>query len=214
MRGKFRTTPTCCLESFRRCLPKLPTGYWLNRSFWLKLRIVFMNMLIWGCILLHHSDLASPNFVSFGNFSHILPSHCENFWGNCEFVIGYWLYCDWYDFTDEIAHFPIYCLSRLDYFSRVYILFVTTKFILKCFRILLNRLKFYTTLFECQNISNWFSDLNGGAVSLSETESFWFHWWLVSSEFWFISEIRTFFGIDNVVLPLFSGVSITSNELH
>ena len=28
------------------------------------------------------------------------------------------------------------------------------------------------------------------------------------------SEIKAFFGIDNVVIPLFSGFSITSNEFH
>ena len=30
----------------------------------------------------------------------------------------------------------------------------------------------------------------------------------------YISEIKAFFGIDNVAIPLFSGFSITSNELH
>ena len=43
----------------------------------------FTNILIWGCIILHYSNLTSPKCISFRKFSLILLGYCENFRGNC-----------------------------------------------------------------------------------------------------------------------------------
>jgi hypothetical protein len=49
----------------------------------------FMNILIWSGILLHYSDLVSPNCVSFRKISQILLGHYKNCWGNSG--IFHWL---------------------------------------------------------------------------------------------------------------------------
>ena len=49
----------------------------------------FTNILIWGCILLHYSDLTSPKCVSVRKFSLILLGYCENFRVTVEFINGY-----------------------------------------------------------------------------------------------------------------------------
>ena len=77
-----------------RIVPPLPTeialsGYLLNRSFLIEAATSFTNILILGCILLHYSDLASPNCVSFRTISHILLGHYENCRGDCG--ICHWL---------------------------------------------------------------------------------------------------------------------------
>jgi hypothetical protein len=49
----------------------------------------FTNILAWGCIFLHYSDLTNPNSVSFRKNSQILMGYCKNCWGNCEIL--HWL---------------------------------------------------------------------------------------------------------------------------
>ena len=73
-----------------RVFPPLPTEISLFRLlaeslFLIEVATSFTNILIWGFILLHYSDLTSPKCVSFRKLSLILLSYCENFRGNCGF---------------------------------------------------------------------------------------------------------------------------------
>ena len=133
-----------------RIFPPLPTEISLFRLlveplFLIEAATSFTNILIWGCALLHYSDLTSPKCVFFRKFSLILLGYCENFRGNCG--IFHWLLTvpwpiqfHWWDcsFSDKLS-----IVNRL--ILQVDILFVITKLILKRFRVLQNRLKLCIT---------------------------------------------------------------------
>ena len=151
-----------------RIFPPLPTEIALFRLLtkpliFMEAATSFTNILIWGCILLNYSDLASSNCVSFQKKSHILLGHCESCWGNygifhrliIVFVLirFHWWNCSFYDILSIVIRLFLY----------VDILFVTTKLILKRFRIPLNRLKLCTT-------STWMSEI---FISIFRLEPWW-----------------------------------------
>ena len=77
-----------------KIFPPFPTEIrllWLPTEplFLIEAATSFTNILIWGCILLHYSDLTSPKCVSFKKNSLILLGYCENFRVTVEFFTGY-----------------------------------------------------------------------------------------------------------------------------